>query len=196
MFSKDLSTLVRSETDNVTLPITFVTASTNTTEVRDQLFLRTRPTNQEGVTLRGFEIGAQKVFTFLPGPLENFGMQANYTYISNSDPDVLTAASKHNFNVSAFYEDDFLGLRASYTYRDKFVSGGLPDAYNGLGVTTQARGNLDLNVTFNIIDQVTLIFEGTNVLNDTDSTRSTLGDLPVDFFDTGRQFLAGVRFSY
>lgn len=196
VFSKDLSTLVRPESDNVTLPVTFVSTATNTSELRNTLFTRTRPTNQEGVTLKGFEIGAQQVFTFLPGVLKNVGVQANYTYISNSDPQVLTAASKHNFNLSAFYEDDFLGLRASYTYRDKFVSVGLPDGFNGLGLTTQARGNLDLNVTFNIIDQVTIVLEGTNVLENTDKTRTTLGNLPADYFDTGRQLLAGVRFRY
>ena len=196
LFAKDLSTLVRPETDSVTLPVTFYTASTNTSEVRDQVFQRTRPTNAQGVKLKGLEVGYQQIFTFLPGLLKNTGLQANYTFISNSDPQVLTAASKHNFNVSGFYEDSLLALRASYTWRDKFVSSGLPGGYAGLGVTTQARGNLDVNVTVNVTPRVSLIFQGTNVLDDVDKTRTTIGDLPVDYFDTGHQYMLGARFRF
>ena len=196
LFAKDLATLVRPETDSVTLPVTFYTASTNTSVQRDQVFQRTRPANAAGVTLKGFEIGYQQIFTFLPGILRNTGLQANYTYISNSDPQVLTAASKNNFNISGFYEDSLLALRASYTWRDKFVSSGLPGGYAGLGVTTQPRGNLDINVTVNVTPRVSLVFQGTNVLDAVDSARTTLGDLPVDYYDTGHQFMLGARFRF
>lgn len=196
LFAKKLSTLVRPTQDTVTLRPTFFTASTNTSDTRDQVFQRTRPTNERGVTLKGFEVGFQQVFTFLPGPLSHTGVQANYTYISNSDPQVLTAASKNNYNLSGFYEDKLLAVRASYTWRDKFVSLGLPGGYNGLGVTTQSRGNLDVNLTVNVTDQISLIAEGTNVLDNVDKTRSTLGDLPVDYFDVGRQILVGARFRF
>ncbi|MPT47018.1 MAG: TonB-dependent receptor [Sphingobium sp.] len=193
VFVKDLSTLVRSDTDSILLPITFYTAATNSYVTRDQLFQRTRPTNAKGVTLEGFELGYQQMFTSLPGLLRNTGVQANYTYISNSDPDVLTAASKNNFNVSAFYEDSLLALRASYTWRDKFVTMGLPGGYGGLGVTTQARGNLDINVTVNVNEQVSLVLQGTNILDNVDKSRTTLGDLPVDYYDTGHQYMVGAR---
>jgi iron complex outermembrane receptor protein len=194
LFAKDLSTLVRSVTDSVTLPVTFYTASTNTNVLRDQVFQRTQPVNAKGVTLKGFEVGYQQVFTFLPGPLANTGLQANYTYISNSDPEVLTAASKNNFNVSGFYEDRRIALRASYTWRDEFVSSGLPGGFGGLGVTTQPRGNLDLNVTVNITPQISVVFQGTNVLDDADKSRTTLGDLPADYYDVGHQYMLGARF--
>ncbi|MFM2372513.1 MAG: hypothetical protein RIS85_2235 [Pseudomonadota bacterium] len=196
LFAKKLSTLVRPTVDTVTLTPTFYTASTNSSVTRDQVFQRTRPTNERGVTLKGFEVGFQQIFTFLPGPLANTGIQANYTYISNSDPQVLTAASKNNYNISGFYEDKLFAVRASYTWRDKFVSLGLPGGYNGLGVTTQARGNLDVNLTVNVTEQISLIAEATNVLDNVDKTRSTLGDLPVDYFDVGRQLLFGARFRF
>jgi iron complex outermembrane receptor protein len=196
LFSKDLSTLVRPVTTSVTMPVTFVTTSTNTTEVRDQVFQRTVPTNEQGVTLKGVEIGYQQYLSFLPGLFSHTGFQANYTFISNSDPQVLTAASKNNFNVSAFYENAGLALRASYTWRDKFVSTGLPDGYYGLGITTRPRGNLDVNVTYDITDNVSLVFEGSNVLNNADATRTTLGDLPQYYYDTGSQYMLGARVKF
>ena len=193
LFAKDLSTLVRSINDQVTLPVTFFTASTNSRETREQVFQRTRPVNERGVTLKGLEVGYQQAFTFLHGALSNTGVQANYTFNSNSDPQVLTAASRNNFNVSAYYDDRRLAVRASYTWRDKFVSIGLPAGYGGLGVTTLPRANLDLNITYNITRFASVVVEGTNVLDNVDRTRSTLGSLPVDYFDVGQQLLAGIR---
>ena len=162
-FVKRLSSLVFPTTDQVTLPVTFFFASTNTSTQQNQLFQRTRPSNGSGVTVKGFEIGYQQAFTFLPGPLSHTGMQANYTYISNDQPQVLTAASRNNFNVSAYYEAGGFAARASYTWRDKFVSIGLPGGYNGLGVTTLPRGELDLNLTYDVTRNVALQVNTTDV---------------------------------
>ncbi len=192
-FAKELSTLVRNTADIIQLPITFFTASTNTTDVRLTNVNRTRPTNQRGVTLQGFEVGYQQVFTFLPGTLKNLGLQANYTYISNSDSNVLTAASKNNFNLSGFYEIEQFAARLAYTWRDKFTSSGLPDGNGGIGTVTQARGDLSLNLTYNLSNKVSFVFEASNLLDNVDKTRTILGDLPQDYIDPGRQMLLGVR---
>lgn len=196
LFHKDLATLVRTVSEQTFIPVTFRTESTNTEEVRLAQFTRNRPENQEGVTLSGFEVGYQQFFTFLPGPLENLGLQANYTFIDNSDENVLTAASKHNYNVSAFYETDEFGARLSYTWRDKFVTAGLPDGNNGLGERTEPNGTLDANLSYNLNDNVSFILEGVNLLEQTDATRSILGDLPFDYFDAGRRVMLGARVRY
>ena len=195
-FYKSLASLVFPATDQITLPVTFFTASTNTNAVRDQVFQRNRPTNGAGVKVKGFEIGFQQAMTFLPGLLKHTGVQANYTYISNNKPQILTAASKNNFNLGAYYDDGKIAARASYTWRDKFVSLGLPGGYNGLGVTTLARGTLDVNLTYNISNRLAVIFEGSNILDQVDKSRSTLGSLPVDYYDPGHQFMIGARFKY
>ncbi len=196
VFHKDLATLVRTVSEQTFIPVTFRTESTNTEEVRLAQFTRNRPENQEGVKLTGFELGYQQFFSFLPGPLENLGMQANYTFIDNSDPNVLTAASKHNYNLSAFYETDRFGARMSYTWRDQFVTAGLPDGNNGLGERTASHGTLDANLSYNLNDRLSFIVEGVNLLEETDATRSILGDLPFDYFDPGRRVMVGARFRY
>jgi hypothetical protein len=63
-------------------------------------------------------------------------------------------------------------------------------------VTTLPRGELDINLTYDITPNVALVFEGTNVLDNVDLTRSTLGGLPVDFFDTGHAFKFGARVKF
>ncbi|MBI1361209.1 MAG: TonB-dependent receptor [Alphaproteobacteria bacterium] len=196
VFHKDLATLVRTVSDQTFIPVTFRTESTNTDEVRLAQFTRNRPENQEGVKLTGFELGYQQFFSFLPGPFENLGVQANYTFIDNSDENVLTAASKNNYNISAFYETDHFGARVSYTWRDKYVTAGLPDGNNGLGERAGTSATLDANLSYNLNDHVSFILEGVNLLEDTEETRSILGDLPFDFFDTGRRLMIGARVRY
>ncbi|MXO64551.1 TonB-dependent receptor [Altericroceibacterium endophyticum] len=192
-FYKNLASLVYPQTDSVILPVTLFYASSNTSVVEDQTFQRTRPVNGSGVKVKGFEVGFQKAFTFLPGPLKYTGTQLNYTFISNNQPQVLTAASKNNFNASAYYDDGRFATRVSYTWRDKFVSQGLPSSYFGLGVTTQPRASLDLSVSYQLNDEISIVLEGSNVLDNVDASRTTLGDLPVDYYDPGHQFMLGAR---
>jgi hypothetical protein len=78
--------------------------------------------------VKGFEVGYQQFYDFLPKPLDGFGINANYSYIdskgvpqstlSATDPDVaagrvstvntdllpLQGLSKHNANFAAIYE--------------------------------------------------------------------------------------------
>ncbi|RZJ37453.1 MAG: TonB-dependent receptor, partial [Brevundimonas sp.] len=46
-----------------------------------QTFEISGPVNGEEGTIKGFEIGGNTFFDFLPGILSNFGVQANYTYV-------------------------------------------------------------------------------------------------------------------
>jgi iron complex outermembrane receptor protein len=193
LFMKDISTLVRPQSATVFKDITFFFASTGVRELRSQAMQETIPTNQEGVTLKGLEVGYQQFFTGLPGPLAHTGLQANYTFISNSDPQVLTAASKHNFNIGAFYENHGLAIRGSYTWRDKFVTQGLPDGNFGLGLTANVRSNLDLSISYDVTDFLTLSIQGTNVLDNADSDYTTLGNIPHRYSESGAQYLAGAR---
>lgn len=115
VFNKDIASLVRPSTDIIFMDVNSIYAATNTSEVTSEQFTRTRPNNEEGVNLKGLELGYQTFFTDYPGLLSNTGLQVNYTFIDNSDPQVLTAASKHNYNVGVFYDSDTVGARVSYT---------------------------------------------------------------------------------
>jgi len=92
-----------------------------------------------GGRLRGIEIGYQQNFTFLPGPLRNFGAQVNYTYIESElnyilDPGTQSAAgvqllpqvlgkgpflgvSPQAVNATLFYETPRFRARVSGAYR-------------------------------------------------------------------------------
>ncbi len=78
----------------------------------------TQPVNSDGGGLKGIEVGVQAPFRFLPKPLNNFGIQANYTFVdSKVDYPLTTAAnaavvnedlinlSRHTANGTLYYED-------------------------------------------------------------------------------------------
>ena len=100
----------------------------------------TQPVNSSGGTVKGFEVGLQLPFRFLRGPLNNLGLQANYTYVkSNIAYPLSTAAnapvvirsltdlSRHAANVTLYYEDHHFSLRGSVAYRSGYLqTGGVP----------------------------------------------------------------------
>jgi hypothetical protein len=51
-------------------------------------------------------------------------------------------------------------------------------------------------VTFGIGDHVSLVFEATNILQDTNRQRFEPIDLISDYFDNGRRILAGIRATF
>lgn len=91
-------------------------------------FLVTRPFNGTGGKVKGVEVLFQTPFSFLPSPLDGFGVVANFSYIDsttslldrNGSALPLQGLSKVNYNLVAYYEKYGFGIRAAYNYRDKF----------------------------------------------------------------------------
>src|SRR5690606_29627280 len=120
-FYKDLKSLIRTETTTQALPVTYIYS--NGDSVRSELnFTVNQLVNGSGVTVKGFELYYQHAFRFLPAPFDGLGAVANYTFIDNSDPTQLTAASRNNFNLTGYYEKGPIGARLSYSWRSGFLS--------------------------------------------------------------------------
>ncbi len=153
-FYKDIVSLIRDDTSIVNLPI-IVLLSDGTTSIENREFTINEPVNGEGVTLSGFEVSYQQPLDFLP--IEGFGVLANYTFIDNSDPEQLTAASKNNFNLSGYYEKNRVAFRLSYTWRDGFLTN--PGTLTNDGQMAQPFGVLDGNLTFDVNERFSLVVE-------------------------------------
>ncbi len=99
------------------------------------------PRNGESAYLYGLELAFQNRFTFLPKPLDGFGVYANYTYVNSKatlpgeDADapgrrsILPGQAKNIGNFAVFYERFGFSGRASWHYRDLYLSevAGSPD---------------------------------------------------------------------
>ncbi len=189
LFYKDIVSLIRSGNESLTLPV----RNALTGEIFTAQFIDRSPTNGEGAKVKGVELAFQNSFDSLPGILSNTGVNANYTLIDNSDPEAITAASKHNFNLGGYYEDEMFGARISYTWRDSFLSQLV--AYGGVGAETQAYGTLDASFNYNISDAYTFVLEGVNLLDETAEVKFTDG-LPYQVIDNGRRLFVGLRATF
>lgn len=191
LFYKNLRSLVRRQISMQTYPVTFLRAAGNTVENRS--FAVSELVNGSGVAVKGVELYYQQAFTGLPAPFDGLGTIVNYTFIDNSDPLQLTAASKHNLNLIGYYEKGSVGLRLSYSWRDGFLT--TAPAFPVMGEKTKAYGTLDGSLSVKITPHVTATLEALN-LTDADDISLFTTDLPSVYTDPGRRILAGLRFSF
>lgn len=191
-FYKSLSSLIRNVATIQTLPVQVI-GSDGSLSSRDLTFTVNDLTNASGVKLKGFELYYQQPFTFLPEPFDGLGISANYTFIDNSDPEKLTAASRHNYNVTGYYEKGPVGVRLSYAWRGSYLS--TAPEVPGMGIRTAAFGTLDGSASFKLTENVSLAVEAVNILGAAQSTRF-LTALPNNYTYSGRRFLIGGRVSF
>lgn len=209
VFQKDIGTFVQTLSTTVPFSDLGLPASllNGTTASPTDAFIVSQPVNSKGGLLRGFEVNVQQPFSFLPGFLSNFGVLANYTYVS-SDIEYLTSAngsttvkapllglSRHAANGTLYFETKKFSIRGSVAYRSKYltaVPGTEGNSYNGTNATT----NIDAQVSYNITDKFKVSLE---MINLTDA----LNDQFVDATNrlnvlthSGRQFVLGARLAF
>lgn len=126
------------------------------------------PTNSKDAVLNGWEFAGQHFFGD-----SGFGIQANYTIVNGSisydlyaEPGSATQFAltglSDSANLIGIFENDQWQARIAYNWRDKFLSnanigGGEPEF-------TDDYGQVDFNVGYKVTDDLTVSFEGTNVL--------------------------------
>ena len=173
------------------------------------IFALTSAVNTEGGPLKGFEISYQQPFTFLPGMLENLGVQLNYTHVESeidycNDATCATFVtndlinlSPSSYNATLYYEDDRFSARVSAAFRDEYlqnVPGRNGNALEGKMNTM----NIDTSASYRLTDQITVTFEGLNLTDEEnhqwvgDGTRQSTSV----FHHTGRQFFIGARYKF
>jgi len=131
------------------------------------------PLNIDKAKVYGIEVNLQTRFTFLPSPLNGFGVSANYTRIwGNGNGTVLGATSrtgdiplflqsKHVGTAQVFYEKYGFAVRAAYSYRSAYL--------DTLGATaaqdqyTDRNGQLDVNASYQVTPELTFFANATNL---------------------------------
>ncbi len=181
----------------------FVSLQTTPQQVDQVTFQVTQPTNGEGATVKGFEIGYRQVFDFLPAPFDGFGAEASYTYVksnahyANEVTGVsygLEGLSPNSYTLVGFYEKGPLQARAAYTWRDRFLQ--VANGRNGDPEYFDAYGQLDASISYAITDHITLMVDALNLTDSNEFIYSTTPDRTKEFRTVGRRYSAGVRFSF
>ncbi|MGZ9899549.1 TonB-dependent receptor [Shewanella gaetbuli] len=166
--------------------------------------------NREGGTVSGIEASALYNFDELPGIWSNFGIQANYTYVTSKDeqgdtiglPNVtepvgLEGLAKNTYNVVGFYDDGKFQGRLAYNWRDSFLlartgiigSSGIPEH-------TDSYGQLDFSSSYNFTDKFSIALEAINLTNERSLQYADSRDRVTNLSYTGRRFFLTGRYTF
>ncbi|MDB6011433.1 MAG: TonB-dependent receptor [Gammaproteobacteria bacterium] len=168
LFDKKLKDIIDSRT--------FATTR-NIPNVGEVLFNVNAFTNVTSGYVRGFEIGAQKFFDFLPGPLAGLGTAANFT---RADSNAGTAAvgtigsqtqlavplinlSRNSYNLMALYDYHGWNARLAYNWRDKYLDSVSETGAATLPIYFKAYGVIDASVSYDFDHHVALTLDGQNL---------------------------------
>ncbi len=209
LFQKDIGTFVQTLSTQVPFSALGLPASllNGTPASPNDVFIVSQPVNSSGGKLRGFEVNIQQPFTFLPGFLSNFGVLANYTYVS-SNISYLTAAdgstsvraplvglSKHAANGTLYYETKRFSIRGSVAYRSRYltaVPGTEGNSYNG----TNGTINIDAQASYNVTDRLKLSLEAINLTDEANDQFVDVTNRLNVLTHSGRQFTLGARYAF
>jgi TonB-dependent receptor len=181
-----------------------LTNSTPGVQIGDIVYTITRPENLDKGTIKGFEVGGQSFFDFLPAPFDGFGIQANYTRVQSDTPSTVAGAivrtplpnlSKNSFNLIGLYEKGPVSARVAYNYRSKYLSGVFAGGTLGtLPVYRKGYGWLDASLNVDITRQLSVTLEASNILRTRENQFYDALTRPGNQSIDDRQFLAGIRF--
>ena len=173
----------------------------------------TQQQNGEEGTVQGFEIAYQQFFDFLPGWLNGFGLQANYTYIDSDggantavnifDPVQVGGAnlalplegmSPSSYNIAALYERHGISARLAWNWREQYLLTTSAANINA-PVWAEDYGQLDGSIFFDVTDNVKLGVQGTNLTQERTILRVGYGDrMPrYSWVDTDRRLAVVLR---
>ncbi|WP_394189627.1 TonB-dependent receptor [Pseudoalteromonas atlantica] len=159
----------------------------------------TTTANGTNATSRGIEIFAQHSFE------NGFGINANYTLNDTNQADVsvdgekvgesaLVGSADDQFNFSAYFENQDYSVRASYNRRGKMALG-LAD---GLTVSQEPYQQVDLNASYNIIENLILSVSVINLTKE--EARTYYGDDSKNRLRSssysGRRYYAGMTYRF
>lgn len=184
------------------------------------------PANVEGeADIKGFELSYQQTYDFLPGALRGLGVQATYTFIdagnipnpvpANAPADgsrppldvtglydnlPLQGLSKHNFNLSAFYDLGGIYTRLAYSWRSKFLLTNRDCCFPFLPVYSLNYGQLDGSAFLTVNENFKIGIEVQNILDSVNRTTFVLNgdglEAPRSFFKSDRQFTLTTRLTF
>ncbi|HWW26214.1 MAG TPA: TonB-dependent receptor, partial [Caulobacter sp.] len=183
-------------------------------------FTVTTNINSPGGKLKGFELSAQRPFTFLPAPFDKFGAIVNYTHVKSDidyiiksptfggTPRVQTAPavlvtqpllnlSPDAFNATLYYENAGFKARISGSYRDQYLIQVAPSATNNNDVRIKEKTfNLDGQVSYEF-NKFTVTLEAINLTDQEDSKVDDSTRMSSEeYVHFGRQFYLGVRYKF
>jgi TonB-dependent receptor len=182
----------------------FVATVSNPETYNGLTYQVSRPQNSNPANIRGYELGYQQFYDFLPGWMKGLGLQANYTYVESDTPNSvlglnvpLQNLSPHSYNIVGMYETGDVSARLAYNWRDTFLSGVANVVGVGaLPIYTKAYGWLDASLAYKISKEMTISLEGSNLLRTVRSSYYGVETRPQSMWRNDRQISITLTVKY
>jgi len=159
-------------------------------------FRLTTTENLEEGDLYGFEISVQHLFGN-----SGWGVQANATFVEGDveadvnvvDQSFALPGLSDTANLVVFYENERFSGRIAWNWRDKFLSGF--DQF-GAPVFTESFAPIDINLTYNINENLSVFVEGLNVNEETQRVFSRFEEQLLRANEFGARYNFGLRYRF
>ena len=141
-----------------------------------------RPANAGSAELQGLSLAYQQSYA------HGFGLLANYTLVDGeaANGQDLPFNSRHQVNLSPFYENGPWSVRATYTWRSKYFTG----LDRGDRMYVRDVETLDATAGYAFTDNVSLTISGQNLLDSEYYAYANTVALPRGVYRTGRKLMA------
>lgn len=147
-----------------------------------------RPFNAGSAEVKGLAVAYQQTYAL------GFGLLANYTYADASGQDgaPLPYSSKHQVNVSPFYENGPFSARATFTWRSKYFTG----VDRGDDMFVRASKTLDVTAGYAVTKNITASVSAQNLLDSEYYAYANTTALPRGVYRTGRKLQATLSVNF
>lgn len=157
--------------------------------------------NTAGNVIKGWELGYQQGFDFLPGAWGGLGTTINYTYTTGtgSEQDFygktapMADNSKHQVNAVLWYEYDQWQARIAYNYRSERYIGSQWIDGNPAAWWQAPTSYVDASISYDINDNVSVYLQGTNLTEEYEETYMQWSDVVVNQNIYEARYTLGVR---
>jgi len=153
-------------------------------------FQITRPRNGETAKVDGLEMAWTHTWE------NGFGFQVNATVVnSDGDDNFALEGLGDSQNVVGFYEKDGFQARIAFNNRESFLQT-LRNGDTGEPEYVDTYGQWDLSASYDISEELTVIFEGINVTDEYTNKHGRLVSHFTEQVRSGARFAIGVRGSF
>lgn len=170
--------------------------------VRENFFFLSQwKNNPVNLSLKGLELSYQQPFTFLPAPFDGLGVQANYTLTDTNEASQSKYGfnvgrqdlSKHSYNLVAYYEKNKFSARAAYNWRSSYYD---KLSYSGGASISEAYGQLDLSVSYKVMEGVTITADAQNIAGKPRRFYEEIEERFLAYKANDRRFQIGLRANF
>jgi len=160
----------------------------NTSQNRVTTYQISRPYNAGSAEVKGVSLAYQQNYAY------GFGLLANYTYADGQGQDgaPLPYNSKHQVNISPFYEHGPFAARVTYSWRSKYFTG----IDRGDAMFVRPYKSLDVSGTYNVTKNVSLTVAGMNLLDSEYYAYANTTALARGVYRTGRKYMATLSVTF